>query len=197
MDNHTLTLQQLFEGKVFKVPNYQRGYSWESKQRKDLIEDLESINNKKHYTSTIVLKYVCQEKKLGKTYEKYDIVDGQQRITSLIIFLSEIKKKLHTITSPEAEEIAKNIEEIYLKHKSVQGGTAKLVLDENNNFFFEKTILELEPCERKIESHEKIQKASDQFRKYLELKEIENQSNFLEYLKKLIDKITTMLVFTI
>ncbi|MFQ5753920.1 MAG: DUF262 domain-containing protein, partial [bacterium] len=36
-----LTLEKLFFKRVFRVPNYQRAYSWETKQRRDLFEDLE------------------------------------------------------------------------------------------------------------------------------------------------------------
>lgn len=57
----TLNLQQLFESRVFKIPNYQRGYSWETDQIRDLLEDLELTIGKRHYTGTIVLKNTGEE----------------------------------------------------------------------------------------------------------------------------------------
>ena len=60
------TLQDLFNNAVFKIPDYQKGYSWENQHRQDLLEDLELINNKGHYTGTIVLKERDRVKGLGK-----------------------------------------------------------------------------------------------------------------------------------
>ena len=36
-------LGALLQGKIFKIPDYQRGYAWEEKQLKDLIEDIDSL----------------------------------------------------------------------------------------------------------------------------------------------------------
>ena len=79
------SLKDLFNGNYFKIPDYQRGYSWEEAQIRDLIEDIENISklDHAHYTGTIVAA-----KSEGNN--RYDIVDGQQRLTTLIIFLSEI-----------------------------------------------------------------------------------------------------------
>ena len=52
-----LDLSNLFHGKVFKIPDYQRGYAWEEKQLKDLIEDIDALATDDiqfHYTGTIV-----------------------------------------------------------------------------------------------------------------------------------------------
>jgi uncharacterized protein with ParB-like and HNH nuclease domain len=42
--NNVLSIQQLFEGRVFRVPDYQRGYAWEPRQRGEFLEDLEILN---------------------------------------------------------------------------------------------------------------------------------------------------------
>ena len=53
-----LTLKQVFaEGKrSFRIPDYQRGYSWEEDQRKDLLKDIGYGMKEKysHYTGTLV-----------------------------------------------------------------------------------------------------------------------------------------------
>ena len=40
---HLQSVQQIFAGKLLKIPDYQRGYAWEKKHWEDLIEDLEVL----------------------------------------------------------------------------------------------------------------------------------------------------------
>lgn len=82
-----LTTNQIFDGRLFRVPDYQRGYSWEERQLEDLVKDIDYIANReyKHYTGTVV--FASKEDK-----GRFDIVDGQQRITSIVILLNEILK---------------------------------------------------------------------------------------------------------
>ncbi|MCY4149735.1 MAG: DUF262 domain-containing protein [Gammaproteobacteria bacterium] len=95
-----MSLDQIFGGgehekRIFKIPEYQRGYSWEKEQRTDLFKDIGYLIKAgcrhKHYTGTIVASDTGQEK-LG--YKVFDLVDGQQRVTTLILFLFVICRKL-------------------------------------------------------------------------------------------------------
>ena len=94
------TLSNLLEGKVFRIPDYQRGYAWEEKQWKDFVEDIDALIDDKitsHYTGTIVI-YQPKDKPLINygidKYELVDIVDGQQRITTCSLYLSIILNEL-------------------------------------------------------------------------------------------------------
>jgi len=82
------TLSNLFNDRLFSIPDYQRGYAWEEKQWKDFIEDIEALitdeNIRTHYTGTIVTfsppkKEETYNRKLTKRVE---VVDGQQRLTT-------------------------------------------------------------------------------------------------------------------
>jgi uncharacterized protein with ParB-like and HNH nuclease domain len=89
--NNVLSVEELFAGRVFRVPNYQRGYAWEQQQWEEFLDDLEYLSpGKDHYTGTVVLheqkKTVTDEE--GKTHFLFDIVDGQQRLTTIVILLS-------------------------------------------------------------------------------------------------------------
>ena len=91
------SLDEIFgQGKrVFRIPDYQRGYSWEKQQRTDLLTDIEYLINSgyayRHYTGTIVASMNKDETERRRDkYEIFDIVDGQQRLTSLILLLSVI-----------------------------------------------------------------------------------------------------------
>ena len=85
MDN-TLSLPTLFHERIFRIPDYQRGYAWEKEQVGELLEDLELLNApRRHYAGTIVL---CQVPDAlpkrgadGTNYVETHIVDGQQRLT--------------------------------------------------------------------------------------------------------------------
>jgi len=79
-----LSVNEIVKNNFFKIPDYQRGYSWEIDQLDDLIKDIEHIANKehRHYTGTIVIT--------KNVNGKNDVVDGQQRLTTLIILLKTI-----------------------------------------------------------------------------------------------------------
>ena len=97
----TLSLQELFNNRLFKVPLYQRGYAWEEQQVQEFLDDLELLHtSRRHYTGTIVLHQPNSTRKVrdneGTLYEEVDVVDGQQRLTTIVILLNEISKSLKT-----------------------------------------------------------------------------------------------------
>src|SRR5260221_8793220 len=73
-----LTLSDLFNGKKLRVPSYQRPYAWEEPRLKQFVSDLLSTGNKKYYYGHFIL-----EENVGSL----EIIDGQQRITTFILFL--------------------------------------------------------------------------------------------------------------
>jgi uncharacterized protein with ParB-like and HNH nuclease domain len=92
------TLEDVFNKKIFRIPDYQRGYAWREKQLIEFWEDLISLDqHRSHYTGVLSIKKVPEsiwskwndEKWLieGRRYTPYFIVDGQQRITTVSIFL--------------------------------------------------------------------------------------------------------------
>ncbi len=72
----------------FNVPVYQRPFSWDEENFKDLISDLISAErDQEYFLGTIVLH------KKGSKGE-FDIVDGQQRLTSIMILLACLRDKI-------------------------------------------------------------------------------------------------------
>lgn len=117
--NDLLSLQDLFNKKLFRIPDYQRGYSWQIEQLKEFWSDvINLLPNKEHYTGMISLKkldndYTANwndEKWLLDNwgYDAYHIVDGQQRLTSLIILINEIVNYYKTTNSD------KDLDKIYV-----------------------------------------------------------------------------------
>ncbi|WP_292613419.1 DUF262 domain-containing HNH endonuclease family protein [Methanobacterium sp. BAmetb5] len=199
------TLQELFNHNIFKVPDYQRGYSWENRHREDLLEDLDLIRDKKnHYTGTIVIKEKGKREGLAKTFTIYDVVDGQQRFTSLIILLNSIANEMEDLKYETSLEIADIIKQTYIKEKSRDGPSIyKLELDDDNNSYFRDAIIENKKgVEKTIESHKRLANAKKQFTSYLVSKRFGNfppltEEEYFQLLNRLLDKISQSLVFTL
>ena len=101
--NELLSLTDLFERSIFRIPDYQRGYSWDNLQLEEFWSDvLNLLPDRDHYTGMISLKkldknYTSDEKWNDErwlldnwNYNAYHIVDGQQRLTTFIILINEI-----------------------------------------------------------------------------------------------------------
>lgn len=104
-------LQTLFADRVFRIPHYQRFYSWQRSQRADLFSDIEKLaiqgDDQHHFMATVVCFRTPETKSIGMNqYRVYDIVDGQQRLTTLIILLKCIELALEK-DSLDRTELAK------------------------------------------------------------------------------------------
>ena len=93
-----LPLADVLNKRLFYIPDYQRSYSWSSRERKDLFEDIINVQDEDGNTSHFMATIVClrqKEVQLGTDlFTKLDIVDGQQRLTTLIILLKAISLAL-------------------------------------------------------------------------------------------------------
>lgn len=125
MDNN---LEKFFTGKYFKIPNYQRDYAWETSHVDDLIEDiLEAIEtNTSHYIGTFILSRPDDN-------DVYNVVDGQQRLTTLIMLFNAVINELET----EKERFINS--DKYVQSETGEGRW-KLELLNDNNLFFQKMI---------------------------------------------------------
>ena len=95
------SIQQLFKSSdCVRIPAYQRAYSWGDKQCSQFLEDLLEQKGKKYYLGQFLFE------KDGNTLF---IIDGQQRLTTTILFLSAIAK----IKILKGENVDR-IREIYL-----------------------------------------------------------------------------------
>lgn len=96
------SLDTLFKAKIFRIPDFQRGYAWQVKDNlKDFWEDLINLpDGRSHYTGVLTLKEIAPSeiKKSDKeywlvedhSYKVYHIVDGQQRLVTFIIFVQAL-----------------------------------------------------------------------------------------------------------
>ena len=88
----TLTIKELFDfEKNLEIPLYQRPYSWEDEQVIDLIEDLISAFSSKKD------KYLIGNMIFHHENDKLNIVDGQQRTTTLALILKVINESSYKL----------------------------------------------------------------------------------------------------
>jgi uncharacterized protein with ParB-like and HNH nuclease domain len=102
------SLDSLFKEKIFRIPDYQRGYAWQREQLKAFWEDLINLSEgRSHYTGVLTLKLISPEEIAASdkeywlvedySYKLYNIVDGQQRLTTFIIFVQSFVDLLKTL----------------------------------------------------------------------------------------------------
>ncbi len=115
------SLQNIFKDRIFKIPDYQRGYAWTTRQLKDFWEDVVNLPpDRSHYTGLLSLKkvdktiwtnwneerWLIEDRKL----KPFHVVDGQQRLTTFVIFIQAITELLRDVS----ENKEKKDEDIYL-----------------------------------------------------------------------------------
>ncbi|WP_409484322.1 DUF262 domain-containing protein [Arsenicicoccus dermatophilus] len=116
MPNNAKTLPNVLNGRRFVVPDYQRPYAWEKRQLDELWQDIDLMpDGSKHYTGTLVLKDLDDElvTDAGDTLVACEVVDGQQRLTTCLILLDQLRRALSRLDHEGARDKAKNLERTY------------------------------------------------------------------------------------
>ena len=165
LENHfvtqLLTISEIFTNNFFQIPDYQRGYAWDERQIDELLKDIDHLlldtSSVRHYTGTLVLSRIKGQS------NQYHIVDGQQRLTTLVIFLQ-------CISLLSGEALKKSIITKYLKRGAIGNDQFALKLNMDTRKFFEKVVLadaNLENCPITLESHERLLNAHNLIGKWL------------------------------
>ena len=87
-----IQLEEKLVGEIegqFRIPSYQRGYRWDENQVKALLNDIQESDGKPYCLQPIVVRK--NEK------EEYELIDGQQRLTTLFIIYKFMKTVWPTI----------------------------------------------------------------------------------------------------
>lgn len=173
--NNVYTLEGLLSGRLLRVPDYQRGYAWESLQRTELLEDLELLGpGREHYTGTVVLHEVDPKNRRmdseGKSYGVHDVVDGQQRLTTLLILLDAIRRELAALDDESAQALAGGIRRNYISCTAASGlPLHKLELNSDCDHFFRTVTLSDVPGPEgpQISSERRLAEARTEFAAHL------------------------------
>jgi len=118
----TKTIEQFFTGKILEIPPYQRDYAWNTANIDDLFEDISEAMEMGggHYLGTFILSR-------DETSNRFKVVDGQQRLTTLTMLLDAMVDAL-----PDGE-LKTYYRSTFLRHP-IQG--PKLSMLGNNQMFF-------------------------------------------------------------
>ena len=120
--NAPISLGELFQNKLLRIPDYQRGYAWQKDQLIAFWEDLINLpaDGRYHYTGMITLKELPanavnpNDKEYwlveDQPYKLYEVVDGQQRLTTFVVWL----KSLLDFVAGLPDNLQKNTREIFL-----------------------------------------------------------------------------------
>ncbi|WP_296956265.1 DUF262 domain-containing protein [Porphyromonas sp. oral taxon 278] len=127
LDNDNVTLFD--KGAHYVIPLYQRAYAWEDEEIKQLIDDINDSTGDYYIGSLIVAKIKGQE-------EQYEVVDGQQRLTTLYLLLhylasrvgwsGEVGKMLSFGCRPNSNYTLTHIQDLLSDEKSLANGEDKL-----------------------------------------------------------------------
>lgn len=156
-----MSLPTLFDGNLFVIPDYQRGYAWDEKQMLELLQDIDHLMNDgmniRHYTGTIVLSQPAHLEK-----REFHIVDGQQRLTSLVILMRMLMEHL-----PDSRSLLKKR---YLKRGKLGNERMVLSVNSDSKLYFDRAILgDGEKVEEQatLESHKRLLSARRAIDKWL------------------------------
>lgn len=116
----------------FYIPTYQRGYRWDTQQVEDLLNDVYEFKEKANTQNGEF--YCLQPIVVTKRADgRYDVIDGQQRLTTIMIIQKYLNKRTYTIeyaTRDGSSDFLENIQEYVEGDDDLQNSS------KNIDFFF-------------------------------------------------------------
>lgn len=113
-----LKLNELLNGRLFRIPPYQRAYSWGRKQRNDLFSDINRLraanDDTVHFMATTVGLNRGRKTIATDEFHEIEVVDGQQRLTTLVILYKCLAMALDRSDKDE-RSFANEIETLLVK----------------------------------------------------------------------------------
>lgn len=201
------TIGKIFSDRIFRVPDYQRGYAWEQRQCQDFVEDLDLLNeDQEHFFGLLILHArsdrsgtVVDQK--GRAYDVYDVVDGQQRLTTVVLFLDAIRREMEQFDA--LQTLASGLRETFIATRDMNGvAKPKLRLNrDTQEFFYDAVLRQGESIGGpRIRSHELLAQARNHFETYFSEKRREIAGGYTDWLKAQYLKVTqrlTVVVYTV
>jgi len=132
-------------GKIYRVPTFQRDYSWHEENWEDLWQDILLLHitpNSSHYMGSLVLQSSITSDK------EFTIIDGQQRLATLSIMAIAVIDKIQKLVEREDQKEANQerqeiLRRIYLSDRDPLSlrYSSKIILNENNNDFYQSNLI--------------------------------------------------------
>ena len=195
MNGTLLSLNQLLHNDwLFEIPIFQRAYAWEEENLRDLWDDLYYLGDREHYFGTILVKKADKTTEAGlKTFDHFEVIDGQQRLTTTIILLRELISQIKEFGDEETSDQASKLEENYIGYPPHY----KLTIGGEDKFFFHNSILAgTSATTPQTPAQERLERAQAFFRDQFDQQPKQEGGQYLDFLRKLksqIDGLQVML----
>lgn len=156
--HNATSVSDLFGSKIFRIPDYQRPYSWDKKNWEDFWGDIKEglITETPHYLGTITLRETDQRKyvpELAETFTLYEVVDGQQRLLTTYLFLLALSRN--------------GKEPLYKRYIKCGDNIYRLELGGLNRSFLERLVAG-EQLAARLKTNKRIQGAYNYFSKQIQ-----------------------------
>lgn len=164
------TINEILAGNSIMVPSWHRAYSWDTPSERNqsntqtdvFLSDLEEYSKSSTPMPYYFGYFLFEERSESK--RNFGVIDGQQRITTIVIFLSALFNRLKSIRLLTEEE--EDLFERMIKHKSKYIFTT---VDHDNQLFKDYVIDQIKKNKNGVEteSAQRIVRAFDFFMKAL------------------------------
>ena len=146
LDTRTANFLELIgNGKIYRVPPYQRDYSWQEEQWEDLWNDIIEMRedrDQRHYMGALVIESINDR--------EFQIIDGQQRLATLTLLALAVIKHLLALALQDDEPEANRERAQSLRHRFIGEKdpaslieSSKLFLNATDDAFFQDYLIQL------------------------------------------------------
>lgn len=186
------------EDYFFVVPDYQREYVWKpDDQIEQFIADIDNEfdDSAKEQSSYFIGSIILVKNKEGK----YDVIDGQQRLTTIVLMLTalrDILSPLEGTMDSKGKQWYKRLDEL-LSRFDLESEEIQLRLElqyKDSKSYLEKLITKEKFTEEKTSSIEKMEQAYDRLSQYARIMLADSQGKLLKFLKYFITKIEIVVI---
>ncbi|HVA51797.1 MAG TPA: DUF262 domain-containing protein [Pirellulales bacterium] len=192
--------QLLGNGLSYRVPRFQRDYSWSQDEWDDLWQDIQGVllptGEPAHYMGYLVLQ--------TSDNKAFDVIDGQQRLTTLSVLVLAVLRVLQDLVEEgvEPENNRRRIEQLrssyigYLDPVTLVA-QSKLTLNRNNDGFYKDYLLPLQKLpQRGLRASERLLRGAFEWF-YRQVGEAYGPAGRGAELARLIDELSDKLFFTV
>lgn len=153
-------VRSILSNKEYNIPEYQREYTWETEQLSAFWNDINGEDGRGLFLGTLVLVGDNFTDNIGP----FDVVDGQQRLTTILLLLNRIINRFNELKevnlASALEKRLKFLDDNATPHLSLE--------NVNAHSFFQKIVFHNIACSDESEEAKKLQSAKSFFEKKLE-----------------------------
>jgi len=203
------TVSRIFTESIYRIPDYQRGYSWGEDQLRDFWLDIEQLPaDGKHYTGVLTLEEVPEVKWVhwlddawiiqARRYKPYYIVDGQQRLTTVVILIQVILEKINSRTGYLNYTPVNDVRKKYIFDSKLEDRARSYIFGyekDNPSYEFLKTKIFLEQSDVHMPDEDTVYTKNLLSAKQFFAQMLDGMQD--EDLQKLFTKVTQQLVFNV